>query len=451
MKNTSPWAVRALSRLLVVALASWIGLAPAVTYAQSIDPVARGLAAYAGSPAGVSSAASNLAYTWNSAGVQLTGLKVNVTDTASASTSLLARFQVGGVDKVSFRKDGLIRAQTITLAPGGNFLIEGLNSPGPMISKTDGGNVLAIRNQSSAQYSESTVTFRDSSSAHSGVGIETMAFGYDNGGSNDPFSNVNFLEFSNDPESGASTNLPKEFRIIQTGYQDSPAVYKSRMRYKLAGDGSQTWYDVTNGYATPGVTLLSMPALATSAGSFGFRFGVPFGAVGTPAIFFNGQATTGLYTTGATDVRIASNGQNVGSFLTTGLQVGSGKLQYDVATATNPVILPQQGDTKAGIGGTSGNVSLIANVSGTATEIVRATSAGALDVKVPLTGTSAVFATTVKTTGTTVAGLPAAATVGAGARAFVTDATTPTFGATVTGGGSTPAPVYSDGSAWKVG
>jgi hypothetical protein len=51
----------------------------------------------------------------------------------------------------------------------------------------------------------------------------------------------------------------------------------------------------------------------------------------------------------------------------------------------------------------------------------------------------------------TVATLPSAATSGTGARAFVTDATAPTFGATVAGGGAVAVPVYSDGTNWKVG
>ena len=51
----------------------------------------------------------------------------------------------------------------------------------------------------------------------------------------------------------------------------------------------------------------------------------------------------------------------------------------------------------------------------------------------------------------TVATLPSAATSGAGARSFVTDALTPTFGATVVGGGAVATPVYSDGTNWKVG
>jgi len=50
-----------------------------------------------------------------------------------------------------------------------------------------------------------------------------------------------------------------------------------------------------------------------------------------------------------------------------------------------------------------------------------------------------------------VADLPSAADAGVGARSFVTDATGPTFGATVVGGGAVKVPVYSDGTNWKVG
>ena len=50
-----------------------------------------------------------------------------------------------------------------------------------------------------------------------------------------------------------------------------------------------------------------------------------------------------------------------------------------------------------------------------------------------------------------VADLPSAADAGVGARSFVTDATGPTCGATVVGGGAVKVPVYSDGTNWKVG
>ena len=60
-------------------------------------------------------------------------------------------------------------------------------------------------------------------------------------------------------------------------------------------------------------------------------------------------------------------------------------------------------------------------------------------------------ATIPPTTNYTVATLPSAATSGAGARTFVTNALAPTFGSTVVGGGAVFTPVYSDGTSWKVG
>lgn len=51
----------------------------------------------------------------------------------------------------------------------------------------------------------------------------------------------------------------------------------------------------------------------------------------------------------------------------------------------------------------------------------------------------------------TVSGLPSASTAGAGARATVSDSSVTTFGTTVSSGGSTVVPVYSDGTNWKVG
>jgi hypothetical protein len=90
-------------------------------------------------------------------------------------------------------------------------------------------------------------------------------------------------------------------------------------------------------------------------------------------------------------------------------------------------------------------------------------SAGALTVAGPITATGTISTTgTITATGaiatsayfrlppTTVSLLSAAATVGAGALAFVTDASSPVFGANVVGGGTTKIPVYSDGVSWLV-
>lgn len=56
-----------------------------------------------------------------------------------------------------------------------------------------------------------------------------------------------------------------------------------------------------------------------------------------------------------------------------------------------------------------------------------------------------------KSTPVLVSALPSAATAGAGARAFVTDADSTTFNAAVVGGGSNNMPVFSNGTGWFVG
>lgn len=51
----------------------------------------------------------------------------------------------------------------------------------------------------------------------------------------------------------------------------------------------------------------------------------------------------------------------------------------------------------------------------------------------------------------TVAALPSAATIGAGGKAFVSDASATTFASVVAGGGANNVPVYSDGTNWRIG
>ena len=61
------------------------------------------------------------------------------------------------------------------------------------------------------------------------------------------------------------------------------------------------------------------------------------------------------------------------------------------------------------------------------------------------------YTKTVKLSPLTVATLPTAASLGAGHKAFVTDATVTTFASIVAGGGANGVPVYSDGTNWRIG
>ena len=91
--------------------------------------------------------------------------------------------------------------------------------------------------------------------------------------------------------------------------------------------------------------------------------------------------------------------------------------------------------------GTTGGVTIPAPTSGTTMQVTALAGQNA----------ASFLAGPVKLASFTVAALPAAATVGANARAFVTDGLAPTFMATVAGGGAVLTPVYSDGANWKVG
>lgn len=62
----------------------------------------------------------DITQTWNSAAVTFTGLKANITDTASATGSLLMDLQVGGVSKWKLDKAGAVTQPGPLLLPSGN-------------------------------------------------------------------------------------------------------------------------------------------------------------------------------------------------------------------------------------------------------------------------------------------------------------------------------------------
>lgn len=67
--------------------------------------------------------AVNATQTWNNAGVSFTGLKLNVTDSASAVGSLLFDLQVGNNSKFKVSKDGSITTESdvILKSPNGTY------------------------------------------------------------------------------------------------------------------------------------------------------------------------------------------------------------------------------------------------------------------------------------------------------------------------------------------
>lgn len=94
--------------------------------------------------------------TWNSGGVTFTGALINVTDTASASGSLLQDWQIGGSSRAFLRKDGIfsaagaIRSTSFdsSFAAGGVRTIMDLDTSGGFSrfgSVTGGGTAYGVR------------------------------------------------------------------------------------------------------------------------------------------------------------------------------------------------------------------------------------------------------------------------------------------------------------------
>ena len=94
------------------------------------------------SAVGGSSAGSALTVnqTWNTTGTP-TAIKVNVTDTASASASLLADLQVGGASRFSVTKDGLITAANNLVLGSCTFSPSGVINTYDNAIGSSGGNV----------------------------------------------------------------------------------------------------------------------------------------------------------------------------------------------------------------------------------------------------------------------------------------------------------------------
>ena len=110
----------------------------------------------------------DLSQTWNNAGVTFTGLKFNVTDTASASGSLLMDLQVGGTSKFSVNKfgrviigDDLHANSAVSVTDNAGLFKLGASSD--VVLARDAANTLALRNGTSAQALNVYNTYTDAS------------------------------------------------------------------------------------------------------------------------------------------------------------------------------------------------------------------------------------------------------------------------------------------------
>ena len=112
---------------------------------------------------------SAMVATWNNVATTFTGLKLNVTDTASAVGSLLMDLQVGGVSQLNIAKSGVTTGIGSFITTNGNFRaannssVFSLGASNDVILARDAANILALRNGTAAQTSRVYNTYTDAS------------------------------------------------------------------------------------------------------------------------------------------------------------------------------------------------------------------------------------------------------------------------------------------------
>ena len=180
-----------------------------------------------------------------------------------------------------------------------------------------------------------------------------------------------------------------------------------------------------------------------------------------------------LSATGAVTFSGTTTSQSFGTSQTTGtLTLGgtaqTGAINMGRSTATQTIAIgngiTSSGNTKTIDIGTLGAANSITNInigtnagngnvtfSANTLVAIANTSNTALSVAGNVTGGNILTAGVIKTTAKTFATLPAAANVGAGARSFITDANTATWGSQVNSGGANAVPVWTNGTNWYVG
>jgi len=117
----------------------------------------------------------DLTDTWNAGATTFTAIKMSVTDTASASGSLLMDLQVGGSSRFNVRKDGLTTIgnnQSLNMGASGALIIGGT-----VLIQDGANNIFAQRNGTNAQAFRVYNTYTDASNYERlAIGITSNTF-----------------------------------------------------------------------------------------------------------------------------------------------------------------------------------------------------------------------------------------------------------------------------------
>lgn len=152
--------------------------------------------------------------------------------------------------------------------------------------------------------------------------------------------------------------------------------------------------------------------------------------------FFSRSVNHGLYFEGCGDNCVSDNVISTWTAGSYGVALNNAALNGGVQSDTNQI------KNNVLLGGSMSSANAYGNFGTGANNLFSMNS---------FRGSNYVNGAVIQTPPTTVAGLVAAATAGAGTKNFVSDATATTFGTIVAGGGANSVPVYSDGTNWRIG
>jgi hypothetical protein len=345
----------------------------------------------------------HVAETWNNAGTTFTAAKVDITNANSAPDSKLLDLQVGVTSQFNVRKDGLIQANAAGAAfPGGVYaggsLGGGIGTSAVSLANAPG----AVTVASTGEFSFSTTT-----NASSGArGTILVRDGADNNlalrnGANGQTFSV-YGTYPGAAWERFTITAPTSGNVLLGTYRGTGGIARG---LEIQTDGVSRWTISTAGHF-----------LAAADNTYDIG---PSGANRPRDIYAGGNGIFGGLISATNGFRAPGSSQFIASSdgvwrLTNATVNDFNRLQFGGTTDAFPAI------ARDGAG-------------------------------IKITGAAAGLTSHIKVPAVAVTSLPAAATAGVGARAFVNDALSPVFGSTVATGGAVAVPVYSDGAAWKVG
>jgi hypothetical protein len=419
----------------------------------------------------------NATQTWNNAATTFTAAKINVTDTASNAASNLLDLQVGGTSQLFVGKDGRFGKSTAAYWIYSLFAMRWVYNSTEIAGLTDG---FIIYNNKSFRFDSSNgtgdlfLTRKAAASLQLGaadaaapvaqtIGPQSVVAGTSN------TAGQNFtVRGSQGTGTGAGGSI-----LFQTAPAGSAGTAQNALvtQVTVAGSGGTTLTEVVGASAltlTGATQTTAIPVLNATqtwnnaATTFtGIKLNVTDTTSAAASLLMDAQVggTSKFSVRKDGRVFVSSLQDNSGFF-------GANSNYLYVASSG---VVSFSGATNSGTSLREDGVqNILAQRNSTNAQTFRVyntyTSATSYE-RIGLTWTSNVAylapekgsgggsdrLLVVSTGATTVAGLPSAATAGAGARSFVTDALATVFLSTVAGGGANSVPVVSDGTNWLIG